>query len=973
MSGLRRRTVLALGAGTLAAGWGAVPAEADTGRNDFARPATGLRPYFRWWWPDGLVDPAEIRREVDQIAAAGFGGAEIAAVHHSVRDKAALDTAGHGWGTAAWTRGVEAALDQAARRGITIDLTIGPSWPAAVPTVTPDGPAAVQELAHGVATVAAGGTFDGPVPASVTAAAPSVTRQTLIAVQAVRVDPANATRKETGLAADSVTDLTARVTDGRLTWTAPADGDYLVLAYWQRGSGQEPESGPHTSPDAYVVDHFSAAGTQAVIDFWEARLLTPRIRALLRRAGGSLFEDSIELETHALNWTPAMLTEFQRRRGYDLRPYLPAVVRVKEATVYAFDAATSRRVRADYWQTISDLFTEHHFVPLTRWAHSLGLTFRAQPYGLETDAIAASAVVDVPEGESLGFKNLDDYRCLAGGRDMGGRALLSCEAGAYQGGAYNTTWKRLLRTMGGAYAAGLNQTVFHGFSYATAPGAAWPGFAAFTPYSGAIGYAESWGPRQPSWRHAPDVAAYLGRVHLAGRIGVNRVDAAVFRQKGYSKTGIGASWFTSDGVPSGWTHQMISAPLLALPSATVRDGRLAPDGPAYRVLLVEPDPFSGSAATLDLPSARRILALARQGLPVVLLGDWSAATVPGRATGDEDVALRALLAELTALPRVRTVAAKTEVGAALASLGLRPAVSYARTSTLLHGHRVDRGTDYYYLVNGKHAETVKPPVAAIDHDVTLQRSSRTAVPYRIDPWTGARERIAVYTADGDRVTMRVALQPGESAIVVLDAPGAANRHVTATTADRVLATERGLTLRAATGGTYTATLDDGRTVSRTIPAVPAPIPLTRWTLRVADWRPGSSATETLSVTHTVELDGLRPWTELPGLADVSGVGRYTAVVDVPACAGAYLGLGEVFDTARVTVNGRAVPVSPLNPVADVGPYLHEGRNTIEVEVATTLNNRLRVADPAVYGVAPRQAYGLTGPVTLIPYGEVRVW
>ncbi|MFF2996990.1 hypothetical protein ACFVTC_20905 [Streptomyces sp. NPDC057950] len=63
--------------------------------------------------------PDEIRREIDQIADAGFGGAEIAAVHHSVADSAVLDTAHHGWGSASWVTGVEAALAQAARRGIT--------------------------------------------------------------------------------------------------------------------------------------------------------------------------------------------------------------------------------------------------------------------------------------------------------------------------------------------------------------------------------------------------------------------------------------------------------------------------------------------------------------------------------------------------------------------------------------------------------------------------------------------------------------------------------------------------------------------------------------------------------------------------------------------------------------------------------------------------------------------------------------
>ncbi|TDC17113.1 hypothetical protein, partial [Actinomadura bangladeshensis] len=86
-----------------------------------------------------------------------------------------------------------------------------------------------------------------------------------------------------------------------------------------------------------------------------------------------------------------------------------------------------------------------------------------------------------------------------------------------------------------------------------------------------------------------------------------------------------------------------------------------------------------------------------------------------------------------------------------------------------------------------------------------------------------------------------------------------------------------------------------------------------------------------------------------------------------------LELGEVFDTCRVTVNGRRLPpVSVLVPVVDVGPHLRRGANTIEVEVATTLNNRLRVSDPGVYGGASRQNYGLIGPVRLVPYGEAAV-
>ncbi|MFD0853560.1 glycosyl hydrolase, partial [Actinomadura adrarensis] len=241
-------------------------------------------------------------------------------------------------------------------------------------------------------------------------------------------------------------------------------------------------------PDCVVVDHFSRAGTRAVTDFWERRLLTPKIRKLLRKAGGALFEDSIELETEALNWTPGLAEEFEKRRGYALGPYLPVIVLNDEDPVFAYERDVTQHARHDFWLTVSDLFNENHFKPLTEWAHSIGLEFSSQPYGLQTDSIQAAATIDVPEGESLGFKNLDDYRALMGGRDMGGHKVLSSEAGAYQGGAYSTTWKKLLLTMGGAYAAGLNQTVLHGFSYATAPGVAWPGFAGFTPYSGGIGY-----------------------------------------------------------------------------------------------------------------------------------------------------------------------------------------------------------------------------------------------------------------------------------------------------------------------------------------------------------------------------------------------------------------------------------------------------------------------------------------------------
>ncbi|WP_327584051.1 glycosyl hydrolase [Nonomuraea sp. NBC_00507] len=956
-------TTLALASPAASASAGSSGASDAAGAGWFARPAPkAVRPMVRWWWPDAHVDPAEIRREVDQLADAGFGGAEIAAVHHSIRDKSVLDPARHGWGTPAWNAGVEAALDQAARRGFTIDLTIGPSWPAAVPTITPESEAAVKELAYGSVTVSGGATYAGEAPPPAVAGHPA---RKLLLVQAARIEPANSTRDETGLDPASVVEVA--VAGGQVTWTAPADGEWVLIAYWERGSGQRPESGPHTEPEAYVIDHFSRTGTQAVIDYWESTLLTPAVRRLLKRSGGALFEDSIEIETDALPWTPGLPAEFKRRRGYDVAPFLPVIVLKEEDQVFAYDAALTRHARKDYWDTVSELFNEHHFGMLRDWAHSIGLELRAQPYGLRTDAIAAAAVLDVAEGESLGFKNLDDYRCLAGGRDLAGREVMSCEAGAYQGGAYTTTWKKLLRTMGGAYAAGLNQTVLHGFSYASAPGAGWPGFAAFTPYNGTAGYAESWGPRQPTWRHMSDLSGYFARVHAVMRAGAPRADVAVLRQTGYTKTGIGASWFTSSGVPAGWTHQFISEPLLDLPAARVARGRLAPDGPAYKALFVEGDKFYAAECTMTLRVARRLLEYAGAGLPIVLLGAWRAAAVPGVARDGENEQLRAMIADLLARPTVRMVTAQAEVPAALDALGVRSDVRYATASTLLTARRVAGDVDYYYLCNGKHVENPKPPVAPIDHDVTLARKARDGVPYLLDPWTGRVQRAALYTEEGDGIRLRVALRPGESMVVAIGRPGLFGTpartapHVVATDADLVRYDGSTLVVRASRAGKYTTTLSDGRTVTSVIGPVPEPTVLSSWRLEVEDWRPEGT------VAHRLDLDRLASWSTIPELADVSGIGLYST--DVHVEGGAYLDLGEVTDTCRVLVDGRRLdPVNQLNPVVDLG----RGARTLQVEVATPLGNRLRVADPAVYGGLARQPYGLVGPVRLVPYGEVRV-
>jgi hypothetical protein len=527
----------------------------------------------------------------------------------------------------------------------------------------------------------------------------------------------------------------------------------------------------------------------------------------------------------------------------------------------------------------------------------------------------------------------------------------------------------------------VNQSVVHGFAYADAPGATWPGFAAWSPYQEtAIGYAEAWGPRQPTWEHMPDIAGYISRTQWAMQTGTPKYDLVFYRQKGYTSTGIGAPWSTNSGIPTGWTHSFATDRVLTLPKVEVRGGRLAPDGPSFGAMVLGPDQFNGSSTEISLQGARLLLGFAKAGLPTVVLGDWSPAVSTGLASGQVNAEVAAAIAELLTLPSVVEVSDQTLIPDALAQLGVVPLVQQT-SSSLMHMHRVDGKVDIYYLADARHAASSK--ITAVSQTVWLSAITPNAVPYRLNAWTGEITRIAQFTRQGGQVGIQVALNPGESTIVVLAAPGWAGERgavqVTATEADAVFLGGNGgqVVARAAQAGDYATTLADGTVLYSVIGNVPAPIALTSWTLAAEDWQPApgaTSATDTVKPVVNVALSALAPWSSIPQLQDSSGVGHYSATVTLPASwnrsLGATLSLGTVLDTFRVWVNGvRVPPAGLLASSMDLGSLLRPGQNTIQVDVATTLINRLRVVTPGIYGVEARQAYGLIGPVQLTPYGQ----
>ena len=1032
----RRAAVLALAALTVALSVGAEPSlgkprahasvrtsgegHADPLVRKFARAERSTGAMFRWTWPNAAVEHDELIAQVDEVARAGYKGLEIASVMFGNSGDAFFGGRGYpvdpdvyGFGSPRWIAAVEATLAAADRRGLQIDYTLGAHWPAAVPGLSVDEPGTTKELTYGYALLDDGAAFSGAVPDpkprtyddrtstnGVITTIIKTAKPTLVGAGAARCVADCSTTPVLDL--KSNIDLTSHVSRGALDWTPPDDGTWVVVGYWHRGTAIRNDmpsatalSFLYSDPEARAIDYFSAAGAGAFTDYFDT-ILPPRTRQLLRRAGGAVFDESIEVAFGAAQiWTPRFLDEFESRRGYSLVAYLPILAAdpVGRAAQPAFgfagdDVETKTRVMRDVDETFNDLYLDHHVKPFRRWARSLGLDYRAQPYGtLPNDVAEAALHVDVPECENLGCGTSDIWRLIASGADMAGKKVVSDELipGATIppgpdlpfGGGFDAPYKigqrQVVEGVNKQYELGANQMVFFGLQYPHWPPSAdgtivddhtgWPGFHSF-----GNKVPDAFGSRQPTWTMTSDTSGYLARTQLVLQSGTRRTDVAVYNQIGQSPD------FDSEPLAeAGYTYGYVTPGTLDHSAARVAGRQLAPAGPAYKALVID------EQETMPLGSARQIVGFAARGLPVIVIGAPPART-PGyagtaAATARRDAKLGALMAELLARPSVHAVEDAADVADALASIDLAPAAS-STAGSIRTVRRVDGKAAYFYLHND-----ADEPVSAT---VSLS-GPRGGVPYSLDAWTGVVEPLAEYTRRGGRFETEVELGASESAIVAIaprswlgsDAPEA-RLHATDTTADRVVRTPRGLAARAGSAGDYETTLSNGREVRTTAPELPEALELTTWDLSVDDWQPATPGQRSDATNHvgwTFEDLALEPWSAIPEIADASGIGTYTTTVTLPRswrrADGAYLDLGAVGrGSFRVRVNGASIGVAnQLSDVLDLGSRLSHGRNEIVVEVASTLINRVRVAN-ADFATQPRQDNGLLGPVSLTPYADM---
>ncbi len=937
-------------------------------------------PEVRWWLAEGFHTDQTLKSDIKRLWETGFGAVEFLAM-----EEPGADSKLYGWGSEEWVHDSHVIVEETTKRGMGVSMTSGTNWSNAnLVTITPDDRAAAQELDYEVETLKSGTSRSGSVLES-KLVVPGVTKQYMEAVVAIRM-----TGEKNGqicLDKDSAIVLTQNVKNGQLSWTAPEDGDYLLFYFWIHGTGQTAEPAYKTS---YTINYIDRYGVEAFKEYWDNVVLTSDLKEDLNRNNrGMMYMDSLELSTFGKGgqfWGFHFLDEFKSRRGYDLTPYLPFILKesgmMQAVYNYFYDSGDeefTKKLHNDVYQTMTDLYMENMLRPMQEWLHTHNMSLRAEiSYGLPFEISQPGKYVDGIETESLEFASqIESYRNLAGPAHLYQR-IYSSETGAtlhnYMLGI--DFYTQIIYTQ---FAAGVTKTVLHGYSSISGAedSTYWPGHEGMWPI-----FSERFGPRQPAFCHYKDWTAMLARYQMILRQGKPRMDLGILRldyyfnnlifslannsteekfyADDYMRANKGIYWKDMSLQNAGYTWDYFAPQILEENFVEYDEGVVMPEGPGYKALIIYQD-------VLPVSTAKKLLSMAEKGLPIIFVNGVTEtircgvdATYKKAASmtpfhDGEDENLRSLIEKIKVLPNVRETDSQEEVLDILKEMNIMPYVAYGENNKNILTHmQEDEGKRYVFVYNMKYTDQ-----EAFAFELKLEGKGRL---YKVDCWNAKIEERGDYRYENGYTCFDVVLAPGEAALYALDTNAEEVRHAIWTNAG-ALTVENGLfTAKAEKSGTYEAKYSDGTKNAVTV-TVPEAENLKKWNLEVEDWNEGDKkeivedrglgiiTKEVYYETKKTRIQAgeveLKPWKEIQAVGpEVSGIGYYTTKVNIPEqwddTMGAFLKIGSVnMQSAAVYVNGVKANALDMEALTvDITELLKAGENELMVEVTSTLNNRL---------------------------------
>jgi hypothetical protein len=452
----------------------------------FVKPPADARMMARWWWFGPAVTKPELAREIRAMKQGGFGGFEVQPVYPLVLDDPEHGLVNLPYLSDGFLDALRFVAETGRAEGMRFDLTLCSGWPYG-------GPHIPIQQASGLLRVAR---------AEVRAGADKVDVPRMTEGEAlVAAFLAKGSGREFSPEGLRRLDIAA----GPVALPAGVEPPSVVL-FFIAGHTRQQVKRAAVGAEGFVLDHYS----RVALDTHLTHVGDTLMKAVGPNKPYAVFSDS--LEVYGANWTPDLLSEFQKRRGYDLAPYLPALAgNMGEKTA---------AIRHDWGLTLTELAEDNYLKPLTAWAHKNGTLFRSQTYGVPPVRLSSYALVDLPEGESAQWRRFSAIRWASSASHLYGRPVTSSETFTW---LHSPVFRAAPIDMKAEadihFLNGINQFIVHGWPYSP-PQAGEPGWRF---YAAAV-----FNDHNPWWLVMPDINLYMQRMSFLLRQGKPANDVALY-------------------------------------------------------------------------------------------------------------------------------------------------------------------------------------------------------------------------------------------------------------------------------------------------------------------------------------------------------------------------------------------------------------------------------------------------------------
>jgi hypothetical protein len=543
---------------------------------------------------------------------------------------------------------------------------------------------------------------------------------------------------------DKMIDLSSKMdASGKLTWDVPA-GKWTVLRFGYTTNGMI----NHPAPPEGTGLEVDKLSRQAAKVFWDGMLT--RVTKSLGPLVGTTFKHSLidSYEVGCQNWSPVLAQEFKKRRGYDVRNYMPVFTgRIVDSP------AVTERVLWDVRRTIADLFADNYFGYFCQQAHQHGIKMEIEPYGDGCfDDILSGRDADRVMGEFWWPTGgaMETVKLAASIGHTYGKNLVGAESFTSSDGGWDMSPPTMKALGDRAFTTGVNSYTFH--RYCMQPWLnRWPGMSMWV-WGSNIDRTNTWFEQGKAWLQ------YVSRCQYLLQQGQFVGDVLFYEGEGAPVTPAAPP---ENVLPKGYDYDSCDTGVI-LNRLTVKNGNLVlPNGASYRALLLR-DTNKTSKMTPAL--LKKVKELADAGATILGKKPDGSPSLTGYPQCDEEV--RKLAADIWESHKIVPGERLPEV---LASLKVQPDFQSMDPATpLLFIHRRIGGNELYFVSNQADS--------AQETDALFRVSGKAPEFWHAD--TGKIEKVAAYSEEEGRTRIHLRLDPAGSVFVFFrDTPPPADHPV----------------------------------------------------------------------------------------------------------------------------------------------------------------------------------------------------